>query len=124
MKRFRSLKKNREFVNVYRSGSSRACGCLVMYIIGNGLSFNRLGVSASKKIGNSVVRHTFTRKIREIFRLNEGITVQGWDIVIVARGMAGRVEYNKLEKYYIRLLRDHNLLLSAPESDDGCTLNH
>lgn len=123
MKNFRSLKKNREFVNVYRNGTSRACGCMIMYMIDNGLDFNRLGVSASRKIGNSVIRHTFIRRIREIFRLNQSITVQGRDIVIVARNMAGRADYHKLEKYYIRLLRDHNLLLAALESDDGCTLN-
>ena len=56
MKFSESLKKNRDFQTVYRKGSSRANKYLVMYIAENNLERNRLGISVSKKVGNSVVR--------------------------------------------------------------------
>lgn len=83
-----------------------------MYVKDNELEHNRLGITAGKKIGNSVVRHTFCRKIREIFRLNNNITVQGKDIVIVARSHAGSVSYDKLNRDYLKLLEDHKLKLN------------
>ena len=71
MKFSQSLKKNRDFQNVYKKGTSFANSYLVMYILENGLQENRIGISVSKKVGNSVVRHHLTRLIRESYRLSE-----------------------------------------------------
>ena len=49
-----SLKKNRDFRTVYRKGRSYANKYLVMYSMENHQSKNRLGISVSKKVGNSV----------------------------------------------------------------------
>ena len=79
-----SLKKNRDFQIVYREGKSCANRYLVMYVRENGLSENRLGVSVSKKVGNSVVRHRVTRLVRESYRLQEDMFNSGLDIVFIA----------------------------------------
>ena len=55
MKFSESLKKNRDFQYVYKNGKSYANKCLVMYIIPNEQNKNRVGISVSKKVGNSVV---------------------------------------------------------------------
>lgn len=60
-----SLKKNQDFQSVYRNGKSYANRLLVMYVLENNLDKNRLGISVSKKVGNSVVRHHVTRLVRE-----------------------------------------------------------
>ena len=70
MKRFPSVKKNSEFQVIYRNGTSYANRLLVMYVMKTGEEENRIGISVSKKVGNSVVRHHITRLLREIFRLN------------------------------------------------------
>ena len=44
---------------------------LLCIILENGLQENRIGISVSKKVGNSVVRHHLTRLIRESYRLSE-----------------------------------------------------
>ena len=80
-----SLKKNRDFRTVYRDGKSYANRLLVMYTLKNDSDRNRLGISVSKKVGNSVVRHRVTRLIREAYRLNRANIDVGYDIVIVAR---------------------------------------
>lgn len=73
MKRFPSLKKNSDFQTVYRNGKSYANRYLVMYAVNTGREETRIGISISKKVGNSVVRHHFVRLIREAFRLNQDI---------------------------------------------------
>ncbi|MCD8067703.1 MAG: ribonuclease P protein component, partial [Lachnospiraceae bacterium] len=51
-----SLKKNGDFLKVYKNGRSYGNRYLVMYVLENGTGRNRLGISVSKKVGNSVVR--------------------------------------------------------------------
>ena len=63
-----SLKKNQDFQSVYRKGRSYANKLLVMYVLENNMERNRLGISVSKKVGNSVVRHHVTRLVRESYR--------------------------------------------------------
>ena len=54
MKYSESLKKNRDFQLVYKQGTSFANRFLVMYVKKNQLGRNRIGISVSKKVGNSV----------------------------------------------------------------------
>ena len=85
MKYSDSLKKTWDFQQVYKKGTSKANRFLVMYVLKNEHGINRLGITASKKIGNSVVRHRVTRLIRESYRLSEENFLVGYDIVIVTR---------------------------------------
>ena len=80
-----SLKKKRDFQNVYKNGVSYANKYLVMYVTENQIKKNRLGISVSKKVGNSIVRHRLTRLIRESYRLQEDKFKCGLDIVIIGR---------------------------------------
>ena len=98
-----SLKKNNEFQRVYRKGTSQANRYLVMYVLKNQYMKNRLGISVSKKVGNSVVRHRVTRLIRESYRLNERSFRQGLDIVVVARPNAKDKSYQEIESALMHL---------------------
>ncbi len=106
---FQSLKKNREFQSVYKSGHSKVNRLFVMLMKKNDLGHNRIGISVSKKVGNSIVRHRVTRVIREIIRLHWEETEQGYDIVIVARNNARESDYRKYESALIHLLKLHHL---------------
>jgi len=81
-----SLHKGREFQSVYEAKRSRANRLLVMYVKENGTNQNRIGIVASKKVGNSVVRHRVRRLIRESLRLNGDRFGSGLDIIVIARG--------------------------------------
>ena len=100
-----SLKKNNEFQKVYRKGTSQANRYLVMYVLKNRERHmeNRLGISVSKKVGNSVVRHRVTRLVRESYRLNEEAFRQGLDIVVVARPAARGRSYQEIESALMHL---------------------
>ena len=109
MKRFPSVKKNSEFQVIYRNGTSYANRLLVMYVMKTGEDENRIGISVSKKVGNSVVRHHITRLLREIFRLNEDRIQTGLNIVVVARVAAKNSDYKHLESAYLHLCGLHNI---------------
>ncbi len=98
-----SLKKNDDFRMVYRKGRSKADRNLVLYTYKNGLDKNRLGISVSKKVGNSVVRHHLARLIREAYRLHEEDFHIGWDLVVVVRQSASDISFNDTERSLLKL---------------------
>lgn len=92
-----SLKKRKDFQLVYSRGKSYANRYLVMYRMKNHTDKVRLGISVSKKVGNSVVRHRITRLIRESYRLNEEKFDAGYDYVVIARAGTKGISYSDME---------------------------
>ena len=90
MKRFPSIKKNIDFQRIYRQKKSYANRLFVMYVEETGEEENHIGISVSKKVGNSVVRHRMCRQIREIFRLNKHRIQTGLNIILVVRPLKVR----------------------------------
>ncbi len=110
MRRFPSVKKNSDFQTVYKNGKSYANKLLVMYVYETGRDETRIGISVSKKVGNSVVRHRVTRLVRESFRLHREKTNSGLDIIVVARAAAAASDYKKIESAYRHLCGLHNII--------------
>ena len=81
-----------------------------MYVLKNDSEMNRLGISVSKKVGNSVVRHHVTRLVREVYRLREEMFNSGLDIVVVARSGAKKSTYYEIEKALLHLGNLHGIL--------------
>ena len=104
-----SLKKNRDFGLVYKKGKSYANRYLVMYVLENQTNSNHLGISVSKKVGNSVVRHRITRLVRESYRLNEQRFFHGLDIVVIARVTAKEAGYHDIERALMHLAGLHHI---------------
>ena len=104
-----SLKKNKDFQYVYKNGTSNANRYLVMYVLENQCKKNRLGISVSKKVGTSVVRHRVTRLIRESYRLNETAFRTGLDLVVVARPMAKGRSFQEIESALLHLAKKHQV---------------
>ena len=80
-----------------------------MYILENGTEKNRIGISVSKKVGNSVVRHRVKRLIKESYRLQEDNVRCGYDIIVIARPGAKDIQYRGLLSALIHLLRLHKI---------------
>ena len=110
MKNSESLKKNRDFQVVYRQRNSHANRLLIMYVSKNQLEKNRLGISVSKKVGNSVVRHRLARLIRESYRLDEQSFLLGFDIVVIAREQARMSSYIEIKEALLHLAKIHKVL--------------
>jgi ribonuclease P protein component len=109
MNKSESLKKNDDFREIYRTAKSYANKYLIMYVKRNNFDYNRIGISVSKKVGNSVVRHRITRLIRESYRLSENSILSGLDIIVVAKaGSRGR-EYCEIESALFHLIKLHKI---------------
>lgn len=110
MKEFHSIKKNGDFQAVYKTGRSYANKYLIMYVLQKEEGNTRIGMSVSKKVGNSVVRHRLTRLLRESYRLNMDMFKDSIDIVVVARTTAKGKKYSEIESALLHLGKIHNIL--------------
>ena len=102
--------KNKDFQIIYKKGKSYANKYLVMYVLENNQEENRLGISVSKKVGNSVIRHRVTRLIRESYRIQKNLFLNGYDIVVIARQGAKEITYLEMESALLHLGKLHNII--------------
>lgn len=109
-----TVKENYEFRRIYRKGKSAVSPQLVIYCQRNRRGQSRLGVSVSTKLGCAVVRNRVRRRIREIYRLNKAKMLPGYDLIVVARVRAVETDYQKLDRTYLRLLEQLDLLREDP----------
>lgn len=110
-----SMKDTDSFRRVYREGKSYANRYLVLYLLENGSEGNRVGISVSKKVGNSVIRHRVTRLIRESYRLNEDAISKGYDLVVVARVQAKGRKFDEIASALLHLCKLQGILAQVKE---------
>ncbi len=93
-----ALKSKSDFAGVYRNGKAYGSRLLVLYIYESekGQEAGRLGISISKKVGNSVERHRLRRLIRESFRLRKSEWAAA-DYCVVARREAAGKSFREIE---------------------------
>lgn len=114
------LRKPREFRRVYEQGTRIEGRFMTVFIVPSETSFQRLGITASKKaIGKAVQRNRAKRLLREAFRLNKGELGQlasNYDWVLNARRNLLRVKLEKpLEEFrqIIAKVRERELVLNT-----------
>ena len=98
-----TIKQNYEFRRLYSKGKSCANAYLVVYCRKNRAGRSRIGYTVSNKVGHAVVRNRIRRRLREIFRLNQGGLAQGYDMILVARTRAVGAEYRELERAFLNV---------------------
>lgn len=105
-----SLKKNSDFQLVFKNGKSKANKYFIMYVLKNDSDKNSLGISVSKKVGNSVIRHRIKRLVKESYRLHEDLFNSGLNIVVIARKGADELDFHQTEKSLMHLMKLHKIL--------------
>jgi len=101
--------KNSDFQNIYKIGSKYFGKYILIYILKNNSAESNIGVVASKKVGNAVVRNRLKRLFKEVFRLNKFHLKDNYNIVIISKYYSGtkfkELKFKDIEKEYIKLLK-------------------
>ncbi|WBV41651.1 ribonuclease P protein component [Pseudoroseomonas cervicalis] len=91
------LKRRREFLRVAGKGSRAARPSLVLQALPETAGPLRVGFTATKKLGNAVVRNRAKRRLREAARLLLGQDAPpGWDLVLIGREGTGGRRFDQL----------------------------
>ena len=105
------LRNREDFSRIYRNGKSFANSQFVVYWSRQRKAEPfRLGVSASKKIGNAVVRNRMRRLVKEIARHQTDRIVSQLDIIMIVRKPAVGLSLKELEKSMLHVLKRAGLL--------------
>lgn len=105
------LRNREDFSRVYRRGKSFANSQFVVYWSRQPAATPfRMGVSASKKIGNAVVRNRMRRVVKEIVRLQADRIVPQIDFVLIVRKPAVGLKHKELERSVFHVLKKAGLL--------------
>ncbi|HDR14904.1 MAG TPA: ribonuclease P protein component [Desulfobacteraceae bacterium] len=88
------LKYSREFNLVRKQGRFFKTPHFLVYQRLNGLEHNRLGITASRKVGNAPQRNRVKRLLREVFRRDLKGATPSRDFSIIARRGAPMLRYS------------------------------
>lgn len=93
-----------------REGITIAHETIILGFKSNDLEKNRIAVIAGRSIGGAVQRNLAKRRIRSAFQCFQPLSVEGFDIVIIARKHILEIEYHALEDALRSLLEKAGLL--------------
>ena len=103
--RTRRLRKRADFQRIYRNGIRVVGRFVVVFAVVGPTAKNRLGITASRKIGPAVTRNRCKRRIRELYRCNRGrLPIGDIDVVVNARRGCAEVSWHEIWRDYARCL--------------------
>ncbi len=83
------IKASPDFQRIARNGKRWTGSAFILQALKTDTSIFRLGLTASRKVGNAVVRNRAKRRIREMVRLIlKSRTLSGFDLVIICKTAA------------------------------------
>ena len=110
MQKTYSICENGLFKYLYNKGRSFVHPYFIIYCKDNKKDFNRIGITVSKKIGNSVKRNRAKRVLKEAYRIIENEVATGYDFIFVARSKTPFISMNIIKKDMFNTFKKNNFL--------------
>lgn len=115
----RRLKRNNDFVRVRRDGKIYRCQYFAFFSTIRtescaDFSSARIGISASKRLGNAVARNRVKRRLRELFRKWQHEIRPEADIILSSRFPAIRGDFEDMEQRFLHAIKYNGLRRSQP----------
>jgi len=96
------VRRRADFERIYKQGLKIHGRFMTMFLLQSGRDVCRLGIAATRKLGNAVVRNRAKRLSREMFRRHK--PRPGLDLVIIPRREFLAAEFSTLERDYRALV--------------------
>lgn len=118
----RRLKLNNDFVRTRKNGRVFRCPYFALFSTirpedGPRFTSARIGISASKRVGNAVARNRLKRRYRELFRTHQYEIRPGSDIVLSIRYPSNKASLDDLERRFMQAIRYNGLLRTDSSTD-------
>lgn len=114
---FLVLTDRRDFQNMARTARRWSGSCFTLQARATAPDHPfRYGLTASRKVGNAVVRNRAKRRFREIIRAQarasaaQGQAIAGYDLVVIARTCAATADFATLQADFTRGLQHLGLI--------------
>ena len=108
MKKEETVKNNREFDNIIKTGQVQKNSEFIIYYVSNDKNINRFGISVGKKIGNAVTRNYYKRIIRNMCDINKNLYSNSKDYIIIMRKGLTLLNFDEANKSFSDLLKKIN----------------
>ncbi|HSP99405.1 MAG TPA: ribonuclease P protein component [Candidatus Dormibacteraeota bacterium] len=99
------VRTRREFVALQRDGRRQAAPHFIVITSATPGPHARLGITTSRKVGNSPARNRIRRLVREFFRRHRTRLESSCDLVVIARPGAHTLAYTDVVNELSRALR-------------------
>lgn len=110
LRRFQRITASAIFFEAYAQGRSFHGRFMVLWVRSGPGAAQRVGVVASRRVGESVARSRARRLLREAYRLNRCRLGGVWDVVLVARRRLLEARRPEIEKDFLHLARSAGLM--------------
>ena len=98
--------KSFEFERIKNEGIKRREEAFFLQVLqSNSNPYSRLGVIATKKLGNAVERNRAKRQIREVFRKNSSAILPSLDMIVLPRKKMKQLKFAELEKRFLEAIK-------------------
>lgn len=104
MKKKFIVKSTRDFDSIIKNGICIKNKYFVIYYQKNNLSYDRYGISVSKKLGNAVFRNKYKRKLRAIIDNYKKVYINNEDYIIILRKEAINQKYEILQDSFFAIM--------------------
>ncbi len=109
-----SLKRHKEFRYTYRAGKAVSCRLFTLVYVANRRAKVQIGLSVSKKIGNSVQRNRAKRRLRASLSPMLTHVAPGWNLIFIAREEVLTCSFLQMQCLMQQMIRKAGLWRDEP----------